>query len=130
MHATPKMMLAISGRSPNAKQLIERAAQLAMQLNASWFVVHVRQPLTLHFRMEATKNLVPKADLDYARKLGARVIIESGDVIKALVSFARTMSVSYFITGRSYRPRISFTWQLPIAEQIQRKLPNSVVIIV
>ena len=123
-------MLAISSRSPRARVLIDTASRLAAQLQATWFVVHVRQPPVLHYRMVATQNPVPQADLDYARKLGARVIIESGDPPKTLVSFARRMSINYFVTGRSFRPRISFTWRLPLTEAIQRKLPNAIVIIV
>ena len=121
-------MLAISSRSPRAGVVIDTAARLAAQLEATWFVVHVRQPPVFHFRLPTTENLVPQADLDYASKLGGHVIIESGDLLKALVSFASTMSIDYFVTGRSLRPRISFTWQLPLAERIQRKLPNIILI--
>jgi K+-sensing histidine kinase KdpD len=128
--STPKLMLAISSRSPRARALIDTASRLAAQLQATWFVVHVRQPPVLHYRMPATENPVPQADLDYARKLGGRVIVESGDVLKTLVSFASKMNMNYFVTGRSLRPRISFTWRLPLTEIIQRKLPNAIVIIV
>lgn len=128
--ATPKLMLAISSGSPRARTLIDKAAELATQIHATWFVVHVRQPMVLHYRMPATENPVPEADLDYARTLGGRVIIESGDLLKALVSFASKMSIDYFVTGRSLRPRISFALQLPLTERIQRKLPNVVLIMV
>ena len=126
--ATPKLMLAISSRSPRARTLIDAAAKLAFQIHATWFVVHVRQPMLLHYRMPATENPVTEADLDYARKLGGRVIVESGDLLKTLVSFARKMGIDYFVTGRSFRPRISFAWQLPLTEKIQRKLPNVILI--
>jgi K+-sensing histidine kinase KdpD len=125
-----RMMLAISDRSPRAKALVDAAAKLAGQLQADWFVVHVRQKPSLHYRMPATEHPVPEEDLAYAKKLGAGVIIERGDVLKALVSFARKMSINYFVTGRSFRPRISFTWRLPLAEEVQRKLPNTTVIII
>ncbi len=128
--ATPKLMLAISSRSPRARALIDNTARLAAQIHAAWFVVHVRQPMVLHYRMPATENPVPEADLEYARKLGGRVIVESGDLLKTLVSFARKMSIDYFVTGRSMRPRISFAWQLPLTERIQRKLPNVILIMV
>lgn len=124
------MMLALSSRSPKAKPLLDETAQLAAQLDSDWFVVHVRQAPTLHYRRSATEHPVPHEDLAYAKKLGAQIIIERGDAIKALVSFARKMSIKYFVTGRSFRPRISFAWQLPLAESIQRKLPNAIVIIV
>ena len=58
------------------------------------------------------------------------MIIEQGEVAEALVSFARTMSINYFVTGRSFRHRFSFTWRLPLTEIIQRKLPNTIVMIV
>ena len=109
-------MLAISDRSPRARALVDAAAKLAGQLQADWFVVHVRQQPRLHYRMPATEHPVPEEDLTYAKTLGARVIIERGDVIKALASFARKMSINYFVTGRSFRPRISFTWRLPLTE--------------
>ena len=110
--------------------LVDAAAKLARQLHADWFVVHVRQRPSLHYRMAATVHPVPEDDLAYAKKLGAGVIIEHGDVFKALVSFAKKMSINYFITGRSFRPRLSFTWRLPLTEAIQRKLPDTTVIIV
>ena len=121
-------MLAISSRSPRARALIDAAAKLAAQIHATWFVVHVRQPPVLHYRMSATENPVPEADLDYAEKLGGRVIVESGDPLQSLVSFASKMGIEYFVTGRSARPRISFAWQLPLTERIQRKLPNVILI--
>ena len=125
-----RLMLALSDRSPRARALLEAAAKLAKQLHADWFVVHVRQKPVLHYRMPTTEHPVPEEDLAYAKKLGASVIIEHGDVFKALVSFAKKMSINYFITGRSFRPRLSFTWRLPLTEAIQRKLPDTTVIIV
>jgi K+-sensing histidine kinase KdpD len=80
--------------------------------------------------MPATEHPVPEEELAYARRLGAQVIIERGDVVDALVSFARTMSIDYFVTGRSFRPRFSFTWRLPLTETLQRRLPNAIVMIV
>ena len=121
-------MLAIGSRSPRARALIDAAAKLAAQIHATWFVVHVRQPMVLHYRMPATENPVPEADLDYARNLGGRVIVENGDLLQTLVSFASKMGIEYLVTGRSLRPLISFVWQLPLTERIQRKLPNVIVI--
>ncbi len=123
-------MLALSSRSPTARSLLEKAADLAGRLHADWFVVHVRQAPTVHYRMPGTEHPVPEADLAYARKLGARVIIEHGEVIGALVSFARKMSINYFVTGRSRRSRIGFVWRLPLAETVQRKLPGATLIII
>jgi K+-sensing histidine kinase KdpD len=125
-----RLMLAISDRSPRARALVDAAAKLAGQLQTDWFVVHVRQPPSLHYGMPATEHPVPEEDLSYAKKLGANVIIEHGNVVEALVSFARKMSINYFVTGRSFRPRLSFTLQLPLTEAIQRKLANAIVIIV
>ena len=123
-------MLAISSSGPRARQLLDATSLLAAQLQANWFVVHVRQPLTFHYRSPATKRQIPDVDLAYARKLGASVILETGDLEKTLVSFASKMNIDYFVAGRSLRPRITFTWKLPLAAQIQRKLPNLIVITV
>jgi len=123
-------MLALSSRSPKARSLLEAAADLAAKLHADWFVVHVRQPSTIHYRMPATEHPVPEEDLAYAKKLGARVIIEQGAVIDALITFARKMSVNYFVTGRTLRSRIGFVWKLPLAEAVQRKLPGATLIVV
>jgi K+-sensing histidine kinase KdpD len=125
-----RLMLAISDRSPRVKELLDSAARLARVLEADWFVVHVKQPPTLHYRMPATEHPVPEQQLAYARSLGARVIIERGPVVDTLISFARKMSINYFVTGRSFRPRFTFTWRLPITETLQRKLPNTIVMIV
>ncbi len=123
-------MLALSSHSPQARPLLDVAARLAGQFNAEWFVVHVRQPPTFHYRMSATPHPVPEEDLAYGKKLGAHVIIERGETVQALASFARKMSINYFVTGRSLRPRLSFTWRLPVAEAMQRRLPSTMVIIV
>lgn len=80
--------------------------------------------------MEATTHPLPEEDLAFAKTLGARVIIEQGDVIKTLINVARKMSIDYFVTGRSHRSRLSFTWRLPVTEQIQRAVPRAVVLIV
>jgi K+-sensing histidine kinase KdpD len=71
---------------------------------------------------------VPESDLDYARELGGRVIVENGDPANALVSFASKMGIDYFVTGRSARPWLSFAWRLPLIERIQRKLPNVILV--
>jgi K+-sensing histidine kinase KdpD len=124
----PKLMLAISSRSPRARFMIETAARLAAQIHATWFVVHVREPMVLHYRMPATENPVPQEELDYARQLGGRVIIENGDVLGTLVAFARKMGIDYFVAGRPVRPRFSFSWRLPLMERLQRKLPEVVLV--
>ena len=126
-------MVAISSQSPRAKALLDAASTLAAQLHADWFAVHVRQRPVLHYRMELTEFPVPKADLEYARSLGARVLIEQdsgGDVSRTLSALARKLSIGYFVTGRSLRSRISFTWRLPLTEIIQRQVPETIVIIV
>ena len=124
------MMLALNSHSPKARSLLEAAADLAGKLHADWFVVHVRQPPTIHYRMPATEHPVPEEELAYAKKLGARVIIEQGAVIDALITFARKMSVNYFVAGRSLRSRIGLVWRLPLAEAVQRKLPDATLIVV
>lgn len=125
-------MLAISSRSPHAKPLIDAAAHLAKQLQAEWFVVHVTPPAARGFWKPKRANPVPASDLDYARTLGARVIIEPGrgSVAGTLVNFARTMEITHLVTGRSVRPRFSFFWRLPLVEHIQRKLPQTIVLII
>lgn len=122
-------MLALSSRSPHARKLLDKAAELATQLEATLFVVHVKQPVVFHYRMQTTTYPVPKDDLAYARRLGASVIIECGPVGKTLVTFARKMSISYFLTGRSRRPPVRFTFRLPLVEKIQRQLPDAIVFI-
>ena len=129
----PRIMVAISSRSPQAKTLLDAAAKLAAYLQADWFAVHVRQPPVLHYRAEMTEYPVPKGDLEYARSLGARVLIEQeteGNVSRTLAVLARKLSINYFVTGRSLRSQISFSWRLPLTEFIQRQLPNTIVVIV
>lgn len=128
-----KMMLAISSRSPKAKSLIDAAAHLASQLQAEWFVVHVRQPSVRRFGKPALEFPVPESDLEYARSLGARIVVEPvrGSMAATLVSFARTMNINYLVTGRTVPPCFNFFfWRLPLTEYIQRKLPHTVVLII
>ena len=82
----PRMMLALSSRSPNARNLLDKAAQLAIGLEATLFVVHVKQPTVFHYRMAATEYPVPKGDLAYAKKVGRIGHHRAADVRKALVA--------------------------------------------
>lgn len=56
-------MLGLSSRSPHARSLLDTAAELAAKLEVAWFVVHVRQPMALHYGREATEYPIPEADL-------------------------------------------------------------------
>ena len=123
-------MLGLSSRSPHARSLLDTAAELAAKLEVAWFVVHVRQPMALHYGREATEYPIPEADLAYAKRLGATAVIERGEPVDALIRFARTMKIAYFITGRSQRSRFRLTFQLPMTEQIQRRVPNVILLIV
>jgi hypothetical protein len=40
------------------------------------------------------------------------------------------MSIDFFVTGRSRRSWVSFAWNPPLAERIQRKVARAVVLIV
>jgi two-component system sensor histidine kinase KdpD len=126
------MMVAISSRSPRATALLDGAAHLAQQLQAEWFVVHVTNPPTPQRRSSTIEHPVPVRDLEYARSLGARVIIEGmrGNLAHTLVIFARTMGIEYFVTGRSKRSLFGFKWSAPLTEQIQRDLPKTTILIV
>lgn len=126
----PRLMLALSSRSPKARPLLDATARLVAQLQAEWFVVHVRQEPSLHYRGKATEHPAPRAELDHARALGAQVCIERGETIAALSAFAHKMHIDYFVTGRSQRPRFSFACRLSLAEAMQRKLPDVILIIV
>lgn len=125
-----RLMLALSSRSPQSRSLLEKAHRLAKQLQADWFVVHVRESPSFHYRGLTTERPVPQDELHYAKRLGAQVLIERGDVVGALVSVARKMGIHYFVTGRSFQHWIVFRWKLPLTEAVQRKLPGAMVIIV
>lgn len=124
-----KLMLAISSHNPDTRNLLERTAELTKKLGATWFVVHVKERATLHYGAAATEHPVPEADLDYARKLGAKVVVQHGNVVANLTNFARTKSIRYFITSRS-RSVLPFSWRMPITEQLQRRIPGSILVCV
>jgi K+-sensing histidine kinase KdpD len=125
-----RLMLALSSQSPRSRPLLEEGLRLAKNLGAEWFVVHVREAPELHYRGAATEHPIPHDDLQYARNLGARVLIERGEVVETLVSLARKMSINYFVAGRSIPSWLVFRWKLPLADAIQRELPTARLIIV
>lgn len=128
----PRMMLAISSQSPRAEVLLNATSRLASELQAEWYVVHVRQPPTLHYRMPATRHPVPERDLDCAERLGARVMVESlrGSVASTLTALARTMGIRYFVTGRSKHSIFRLRWRPTLMEEVQRGLPGAILLIV
>lgn len=125
-----KLMLAISSHSPRPKALLECAAELARKLGVRWFVVHVKEPPTPHYRAPTTPHPVPAEDLAHAESLGATAIVERGDVTEALSDFARKMQVRYVVMGRSQRRRRPFSWRIPLVDRLQRKLPGAVLVVV
>jgi K+-sensing histidine kinase KdpD len=125
------MMVAISGGGPCVKMLIEKTAQLAAQLDAEWYVVHVCEPRALFDRLLKRKPGAPNAELEFARSLGASSVIQGeGDVAMSLIGAARLFCIDYLVTGRSIGSRVGVRWRVPLTEKILRRLPNTVLMLV
>jgi two-component system sensor histidine kinase KdpD len=99
-----RILVAVSP-SPSSAWLVRWARRTAWSLKAAWVAVHVDSGRELS--EEDARRL--EANLALARTLGAETaVVKSGDVAEAILSEARSRSVTMIVLGRSGLSRLGF----------------------
>jgi len=97
-----KLMVAI-GPSPYSANLIRWTRRLASSMEAPWIVLYIENDL----KISGEKKKIISDNFNLAKELGAEVImIQSTEVIDALIRVARENNVTQIVIGKSRRPYI------------------------
>jgi two-component system sensor histidine kinase KdpD len=102
-----KLMVCVSPGSPYPSRLVERGSRIAGRLNTHWYVVHVKTAGEVE--SEAQRHFLDA--LVRAQRLGAEVVELRGEIVTALLEFARVHGVEHLVVGRSLRSRWQEVWQ-------------------
>lgn len=106
-----RVMVALSSK-PDARSLLRRGSRVAGRMNTDWYAVYVETPRTAPERLSATAQRQISENLQFARELGAEVVVLKGkDVVAELVRFAREHNVTYVIMGHPRRSRWEKFWR-------------------
>jgi len=101
----PVVMVAMSSRPPDVRNLLRKAAAIANRLNTCWYLVYVETPRESSRSIDATTLRILLNNMSLAKDLGATVVrIKGSDVSKALADFAKEYGVTHAIFGVSHRP--------------------------
>jgi len=113
-----RILVCVASSRPSTL-LIRRGTRLARRVHGNCFVLFVAPPGGLAALPSEQRALV-EADMHLARTLEAETqIIESRDIARAIIEFARTHQITQVFLGRSGRSR----WE----ELLQRSVINEVV---
>jgi two-component system sensor histidine kinase KdpD len=129
LSALNKVMMAISGGSPDFEAMLRKTSRLASQLNAKWYVVHVS---TL---AEETKLLSPSLEflpkiLELAKTMGAEVItLKYENVPLALVQFAKANGITHLVMGRPEPKRFGNFFRKSYFDILAESLPEVDIIV-
>jgi two-component system, OmpR family, sensor histidine kinase KdpD len=100
-----RFMVCLGSKSPNAATLVQTCAELASQLSAPWYAVHIAAPEKelRHARPGVTEN-VPSS-LSLAEQLGGvPVTLASSDVVGSIAAFVAEYAITQIFLGRTQRP--------------------------
>lgn len=103
MAVTERVMVCLSSNPEGSEELLRKAARTAARLNADWYAVHVETPAE-SMRKISTANFRALLDnINLAADLGAETVwLKSGNVIEALVDFARDKKITRIVMGRTH----------------------------
>jgi two-component system sensor histidine kinase KdpD len=97
-----KLMVAI-GPSPYSANLIRWTRRLAYSMEAPWIALYIENDL----KISEEKKKIITDNFNLAKELGAEVImIQSMEVIDAIIRVARENNVTQIVIGKSRRPYI------------------------
>jgi two-component system sensor histidine kinase KdpD len=97
-----RLMVAI-GPSPYSANLIRWTRRLAYSMEAPWIALYIENDL----KISDEKKKIISDNFNLAKELGAEVImIQSTEVINALIRVARENNVTQIVIGKSRRPYI------------------------
>jgi two-component system sensor histidine kinase KdpD len=100
-----RVMVGLSSNAHDRGVLLRKACRIAGQLGADWYAVHVETPSEAVSRI-STRDFVKLLDnINLAGDLGAETVwLKSGDIVAALLNFARDHGVTKIVLGRTHQP--------------------------
>lgn len=101
----PVVMVAMSSRPPDVRNLLRKAAAIAHRLNTHWYLVYVETPRECSNCIDATTQRILMNNIAMAKDLGGMVMrLKGSDVAESLASFAREYGVTHAIFGSAGAP--------------------------
>jgi two-component system sensor histidine kinase KdpD len=96
-------LLVCVGHNPASQRMIRQTHQMAQDIGAEWFAVHVESPFQRPLSDSAWEQL--SANLRLAEELGGKeVILVGAPLAQELLDFARANNVTLIFLGASKRP--------------------------
>ncbi len=130
-NAPGQVMVAISSHGPDPGRLLRKTARLAAQLNAQWYVVHVRTPDESPVQIDAEAQRRVIETLETAQKMGGMVIsLKHVNIAQALISFAREYGITYVVLGRPGRRKVLHLFRPALHEVLLKELPAIDLVVV
>jgi len=103
----PEQVMVPISSNPAANRLIRRGSRVAGRMSTDWYVVYVETPREAPDRISATAQRQVAENLQFARELGAEVVMLKGtDVVQELARFASENNVTYVVMGHTERSRL------------------------
>jgi two-component system, OmpR family, sensor histidine kinase KdpD len=101
----PVVMVAMSSRPPDVRNLLRKAAAISHRLNTHWYLAYVETPRESSDHVDATTQRILMNNITLAKDLGATVIrLKGTDVAVTLAGFAREYGVTHAIFGSAGPP--------------------------
>ncbi len=127
---TQDRLLVCINESPVAKKLVRTAKRMAERARMPWIAVNVHTPRADHLSDQA-KNLIAEA-LRLAESLGGEAVTlhAESDVVKELLTFARSRNVTRILLGRPRRRRWSGWLKEHVTERLLKDPGQFEVIVV
>jgi len=100
-----RIMVGLSSNPAESGGLLRKASRIAEQLSADWYAVHIETP-SESVKKIRTRDFVTLLDnINLAGDLGAETVwLQSSDVVKAMLEYARDNGITRIIVGRTHQP--------------------------
>jgi two-component system, OmpR family, sensor histidine kinase KdpD len=100
-----RSMVCLASQSPNATQFVRKCAQLAGQLSAPWYIVHIAAPEEDRRRQAPELPASVRNGLSLAEQLGGlSLTLTSSDLVASIAAFVAEHGITQIFLGRTQRP--------------------------
>lgn len=125
----PVVMVAMSSRPPDVRNLLRKAAAISSRLNTYWYLVYVETPGEANDNIDATTQRILVNNLTLAKDLGATVVrLKATDISRALADFAREYGITHAIFGVSHPcsglRRLAHLFRPPLVDRFAALAPG------
>lgn len=97
-----RVMVCLSSNPRGSGELLRKAARMAARMDANWYAVHVETPAESVQKISTSDFRALLDNINLASDLGAEVVwLKAGDVVKALLDFAREKKITRIVAGRT-----------------------------